>query len=131
MKPNDHESQGRCQAGDQPAMDSFTMARQRTVMANERTFSAWMRTGLALVVAAIALPRIIHFVRWAWTLKLVGIIFLFIAAVVFYIAYSRYDIENKLLIRVGGIATPSWLLKLLTIALLATAIISVALVLHE
>jgi putative membrane protein len=113
------------------AMDTTTLAMQRNVMANERTFSAWLRTGLALIVAAIALPRIIHFVRWAWTLKLIGIIFIAIASTIFIVAYWRYEAESKKLMRPGTVMTPAWLVKILTILLMVTSIISVALLFHE
>ncbi len=116
---------------DEKDVNTTTLAMQRNVMANERTFSAWLRTGLALVVAAIALPRIIHFVNWAWTLKLIGLIFLAIASTVFIVAYWRYEAESKKLMCAGAVMTPAWLIKILTILLMATSIISVALLFHE
>lgn len=87
--------------------------------------------GLALIVAAIALPRIIHFVRWAWTLKLIGIIFIAVAATIFIVAYWRYGAESKKLMRPGMVMTPARLVKILTILLMVTSIISVALLFHE
>ncbi len=118
-------------AGDLPAMDTTTLAMQRNVMANERTFSAWLRTGLALTVAAVALPRIIHFVRWSWALKLIGLVFIVVAMVIFYVAYWRYEVESKRLIWEGMAMTPPWLLKILTIGLMVTAVVSIALLFHE
>ncbi len=116
---------------DEKDVNTTTLAMQRNVMANERTFSAWLRTGLALMVAAIALPRIIHFVNWAWTLKLIGLIFIAIAATVFIVAYWRYEAESKKLMCAGAVMTPAWLIKILTILLMITSIISVALLFHE
>ena len=118
-------------ACNEQGVDTTTLAMQRNIMANERTFSAWLRTGLALIVAAIALPRIIHFVNWDWTIKLVGIIFIIIAAVIFGVAYWRYEAENKKLMCTGAIMTPTWIIKILTILLMATAIVSVAMLFHE
>ena len=118
-------------ACDAQGVNTTTLAMQRNIMANERTFSAWLRTGLALVVAAIALPRIIHFVNWAWTIRLVGIIFIVIAVAIFGVAYWRYEAESKNLKCAGAIMTPTWLIKILTILLMATAIVSVAMLFHE
>lgn len=112
-------------------VNTTTLAMQRNIMANERTFSAWLRTGLALIVAAIALPRIIHFVNWGWAVKLIGLIFIAIAATVFIVAYWRYEAESKKLICAGAVMTPAWLIKILTVLLMAASAISVALLFHE
>ncbi|WP_158301434.1 YidH family protein [Methanocella paludicola] len=128
MASSDTAIGGTC---DEQGMSTTTLAMQRNIMANERTFSAWLRTGLALIVAAIALPRIIHFVYWAWTLKLIGLIFIAIATTVFIVAYWRYEAESKKLMCAGAVMTPAWLIKVLTILLMATSVISVALLLHE
>jgi putative membrane protein len=131
MMPNDPAGTGGYGAGDVAGTNTTALAMQRNIMANERTFSAWLRTGLALIVAAIALPRIIHFVRWAWTLKLVGLIFIAMAAIIFVVAYWRYEAESKKLMLAGAIMTPVWLVQILTLLLLATALISTALLFHE
>lgn len=128
MASSDTTIGGTC---DELGVNTATLAMQRNIMANERTFSAWLRTGLALIVAAIALPRIIHFVNWSWTIKLVGVIFIIIAAAIFVVAYWRYEAESKKLMCAGAIMTPAWLLKILTILLMIISILSVAMLFHE
>lgn len=128
MASSDTTIGGTC---DELGVNTATLSMQRNIMANERTFSAWLRTGLALIVAAIALPRIIHFVNWSWTIKLVGVIFIIIAAAIFVVAYWRYEAESKKLMCAGAIMTPAWLLKILTILLMIISILSVAMLFHE
>lgn len=59
----------------------------RTQLANERTFSAWIRTGLALLVAGFAATRLLHETEPAWLITLVGVALVVLSAVVSMHAY--------------------------------------------
>jgi len=41
------------------AEERTDLARQRNLLANERTFSAWLRTGLAAVIAGLGIARLL------------------------------------------------------------------------
>lgn len=54
-------------------------AEDRTIMANERTFSSWMGTGLGAIGVAIGLKAVFGAFEPTWAAKLVASIFLGIA----------------------------------------------------
>lgn len=61
-------------------------AEDRTVMANERTFSAWMGTGLGAVGVAIGLKAVFGDFDPTWAAKLVATLFLATAIAIYWAA---------------------------------------------
>ena len=61
-------------------------AEDRTLMANERTFSSWMGTGLGAIGVAIGLKAVFGAFDPTWAAKLVASIFLFAAIAIFWAA---------------------------------------------
>ena len=61
-------------------------AEDRTVLANERTFSAWMGTGLGAVGVAIGLKAVFGAIDPTWVAKLVASLFLGVAILVYWMA---------------------------------------------
>ncbi|MEY1556359.1 YidH family protein [Yoonia sp. R2331] len=59
------------------------------MLANERTFAAWMRTGMACVAIAIGLKAIFGATEPTWMAKLVAEFFIVIAIVIFCTAAAR------------------------------------------
>lgn len=102
-------------------------AEDRTIMANERTFSSWMGTGLGAIGVAIGLKAVFGAFEPTWAAKLVASIFLAVAIAIFWSArhqacktfarLSERDIE----------ATPArnytLLASIMTIAAISTGII--------
>lgn len=70
------------------AKDRTDWAEDRTVLANERTFAGWMRTGLGSLGMAVALQAVFGATEPTWIAKLAALIFVFIAIVIFYIAWK-------------------------------------------
>ncbi|UWP91688.1 DUF202 domain-containing protein [Aliiroseovarius crassostreae] len=64
-------------------------AEDRTIMANERTFSAWMGTGLGAVGVAIGLKAVFGDFDPTWAAKLVASMFLCIAVVIYWAAQRQ------------------------------------------
>ncbi len=58
----------------------------RTIMANERTFSSWMGTGLGAIAVAIGLKAVFGAFEPTWAAKLVASLFLLIAIALFWSA---------------------------------------------
>ncbi len=61
-------------------------AEDRTIMANERTFSSWMGTGLGCVGVAIGLQAVFGEFEPTWVAKAVASLFLGAAILIFYAA---------------------------------------------
>lgn len=61
-------------------------AEDRTIMANERTFSSWMGTGLGAIGVAIGLKAVFGAFEPTWAAKLVASIFLAVAIAIFWSA---------------------------------------------
>ena len=61
-------------------------AEDRTILANERTFSAWMGTGLGAVGIAIGLKAVFGATDPTWVAKVVASLFLLIAIFIYWIA---------------------------------------------
>jgi len=61
----------------------------RTLMANERTFSSWMGTGLGSIGVAIAMKAVFGAFEPTWAAKLVASIFLLISILLFWSARNQ------------------------------------------
>lgn len=61
-------------------------AEDRTVMANERSFNAWMGTGLGCVGVAIGLQAVFGAFDPTWAAKVVATIFLATSVVIYWVA---------------------------------------------
>ncbi|MGB1236129.1 MAG: YidH family protein [Planktomarina sp.] len=64
-------------------------AEDRTIMANERTFSSWMGTGLACIGVAIGLKAVFGDFDPTWVAKTVASLFVMIAVYIFYSAQRQ------------------------------------------
>ncbi|WP_306113257.1 MULTISPECIES: DUF202 domain-containing protein [unclassified Roseovarius] len=79
-KKTQHESSG------SKAEMRTAWAEDRTIMANERTFSSWMGFGLGAVGVAIGLKAVFGDFDPTWAAKLVATMFLAIAIVIYWAA---------------------------------------------
>lgn len=61
-------------------------AEDRTIMANERTFSSWMGTGLGAIGVAIGLQAVFGKFEPTWAAKAVATLFLIVAIIIFWSA---------------------------------------------
>ncbi|RJP75252.1 MAG: DUF202 domain-containing protein [Candidatus Zixiibacteriota bacterium] len=115
------------ETGEQGLSEQRTdLAYQRTLLANERTFSAWVRTGLASVVAGLAVEQLLV-VQKSWMSRTLGAIFILMGAVFFLIASWRYCRECGHPGLKGMQITPLWVVRLVTIVLLISAVLSLGL----
>ena len=90
-------------------VDSRTeWAALRTRLAEERTFNAWLRTGLAIMAFSLAIARFISFDR-AWLSDLLtigfflsGVVIILIGLRTYHQGFTEYDLA-------GMSRTPSWI----------------------
>lgn len=96
----------------------------RFTFANERTFLAWSRTALALVVAGLGIVQLLPpFPGVPWGRHLLGVPLIAFGAVVAVAAYSEW-VRNQRALRHGEPMPQSVLPKILAIVIAVMAVIS-------
>ena len=68
--------------------------------ANERTFLAWNRTALALIVAGLAVTTLLPELELRWGRRLIGVPLIALGAVLAYTSYRRWE-DNERAMRLG------------------------------
>jgi putative membrane protein len=66
-------------------------------LANERTYLAWLRTGLALVAAGVAAERVLPAEGILWARQLVGVTLILAGVVTAALAQSRWQNVDRAL----------------------------------
>jgi putative membrane protein len=77
------------------AEERTRLARQRNALANERTFSAWLRTGLGAVAAGVAIVRLIAITEYQWLTLTLGGVFILGGIIVFILSIWRYHFTAR------------------------------------
>jgi putative membrane protein len=112
---------------DKQAQKRTEWAEDRTIMANERTFSSWMGTGLGAIGVAIGLKAVFGAFDPTWAAKLVASIFLAVAIAIFWSARNQACKTFARLSERDIEATPSrnytLLASIMTFAAISTGII--------
>ncbi|OPY29010.1 MAG: hypothetical protein A4E28_01167 [Methanocella sp. PtaU1.Bin125] len=113
------------------AEERTALARQRNVMAVERTFSAWLHTGLSLNAVALVMPKLVDIGRWMWVVRVLGIVLTLAAAVTYYFAYRQYHVASRNL-EAQGIETGSHReIDVIVAALIFCTLLSLVLLFQE
>ncbi|MFQ3253839.1 MAG: putative membrane protein [Loktanella salsilacus] len=102
-------------------------AEDRTVLANERTFAGWMRTGMACIALALGLKAVFKDTDHLMLAKGVAEIFIVVAILIFWSAAQKcrqaqsrmkdHDVEAQPHKRM------TWLAAILTVGAFATGVI--------
>ncbi len=79
---------------------STQYALDRTVLANERTYAAWLRTGMAALATGIGVEKFMIEVIPEWGIKLIAVLLLAFSAIAFLLAAWRF---NHLGVRLEGV----------------------------
>ena len=94
----------------------------RFLLANERTLLAWLRTGLTLQAAGVALT---HLSRGDRTAAVVGVALLALGTVGVVVGYLRYRAADRA-IRTGALPSPGHGASLVTAGVVAVAVVLLA-----
>jgi putative membrane protein len=103
-------------------------AEQRTLLANERTYAAWIRTGLAALAAGIAVERFTPGTIPDWTARLIAMLLIILSVAFFSLALWRYrhlEIRFPKLERVTIALPVIWISSLLLIMCALLALIGI------
>jgi putative membrane protein len=110
--------------GNESEGDSGTEPDARFTFANERTFLAWSRTALALIVAGLGIVQLLPpFPGVPWGRHVLGVPLIAFGAVVAVAAYREWT-RNQRALRHGKPLPVSVLPKLLAIVVAVMAVIS-------
>jgi putative membrane protein len=108
----------------EPEGDGGTEPDARFTFANERTFLAWSRTALALIVAGLGIVQLLPpFPGVPWGRHVLGVPLIAFGAVVAVAAYREW-VRNQRALRHGKPLPASVLPKLLAIVVAVMAVIS-------
>ncbi|RJP25782.1 MAG: DUF202 domain-containing protein [Candidatus Abyssobacteria bacterium SURF_5] len=103
------------------------LARKRNALANERTFSAWVRTALAAVAAGVGIAKLIPTVRAEWLTVVIGALFILGGIILFLLSIVRYHAtESELQLR-DSRQISLWTLGLIIFLFLAGSVLSLLL----
>jgi len=109
--------------------DDGTEPDPRFTFANERTFLAWSRTALALVVAGLAVVQLLPpFPGVPWGRHILGVPLIVFGAIVAVVAYGEW-VKSQRALRRGEPLPRSVMPRLLTVVITAIAVIAAVVVL--
>ncbi|MFV1959322.1 MAG: YidH family protein [Planctomycetota bacterium] len=99
------------------------LACERTRLAQERTFAAWLRTGLSLLVGGAALAELVPSSPASWVFDAVAALLIFTAGVLFAVGHASHRKAVRRM-RASGLEEPPWVLALVTTALLVATFLA-------
>jgi putative membrane protein len=114
--------------GTEPSREehSQTLAEDRTVLANERTYTAWVRTGLAALAAGIGFERLLRGEVPQWIGIGIAVVLIGFAAAAFTLAAWRYSHHGMKLSRADVRGVPVPVLIVLSAAMVIAALLALA-----
>jgi putative membrane protein len=111
-------------AGTKPGTSTGTEPDARFTFANERTFLAWSRTALALVVAGLGIVQLLPpFPGVPWGRHLIGIPLILLGAFVAAAGYGEW-VRHQRALRTGASIPRSVLPAVLTVTITCIALLS-------
>ena len=75
----------------EPQPDTNRLALDRTVLANERTYAAWIRTGLTALVSALGIARFLVDTMPLWSIQLIAALLILFSSAAFLTAAWRFE----------------------------------------
>lgn len=97
-------------------------AYERTLLANERTFIAWLRTGLAITAASAIVMRLLSDVDPRWLVNALAIVMALAGVLIVALSAWGYQRMVKNLHEIAPGLIPQWLVWILVAALEISAL---------
>ncbi len=104
--------------------DRNSLALDRTVLANERTYQSWLRTGLASLVSGLGVAKFLKDIMPLGILLIVASILILFSAVAFLLSSWRYSHLHLRIVHLDIDATPMWLVKTVSLILACCSLIA-------
>ena len=103
------------------AEDRTDWALERTLLAKQRTFGAWLRTGLACIAVGFGAARFLGDLDPRWVVKTAAAMLVLAGAVVFVLGFVGYRETLRKLQEEGVEGTSVWIIGAVTFATLVGA----------
>lgn len=107
-----------------PEPDRNALALDRTILANERTYQAWLRTGLAAFVSGLGTVKFLKNVMPLWMLLSIASLLILLSAAAFLQAAWRYSHIHIRMAHLDFDAMPMWIAKMISILLAGCSILA-------
>jgi len=102
-----------------------TLALSQTVLANERTFQSWIRTGLTALAAGLGIANFLQDSMPLWMLMSIATIMILLSILAFLQAMWRYKHLHFRIKHLDVDATPVWLVRTFSFTLIVCAVLAV------
>lgn len=112
---------------DKPAQGYTNEAHERTGLAEERTFAAWLRTGLTMIGVGLGAAKLLTDTAVPWLARLFGIVLVAGGGGVFLLGYHTYHRSLHAMKAAGYELAPDWLIKSITATLLLATLLALLL----
>lgn len=109
-----------------PVDDRTGYALDRSVLANERTYAAWIRTGLTALAAGVAIEKFMVDAMPGWTIRSIAIILIVYSVIAFVIAAWRYGHLGLKLVHVDVKSIPSIVTTGTSVLLIVCSLLALA-----
>ncbi len=110
---------------EQAPPDENNLSIDRTVLANERTFQAWVRTGLSALAAGLGVARFMQESLPFWMLMGISLVLILLSALAFFLAVWRYTHLHIRMTRLEVAATPLWVVRTISYTLIACSFLAI------
>lgn len=104
------------------------MAFELIGLAEERTFTSWMRMGLTMIGVGLAAAKLLPATPYDWLARLLGSILVVAGGGAFVIGFRTYHRSLEQLLEKGYDLTPLWAVGGVTAALVLAAVVALFLV---
>ena len=103
-----------------------SMALDATVLANERTFQSWIRTGLAALASGLGVARFFSESMPLWMLLTIASVLIALSIGAFMLASWRYNNLHFKMQELDVDATPRWVVRLISFSLVGCSVLALA-----
>lgn len=111
-------------------LSSHDSAVDRTLMAEERTFSAWMRSGMAAIASAVAIVKMLPGNGDPpWLVQSLGVVLIIVGGMAFAFGFWGYRAGSRNWAAALPRAIPLWLMAAFTALLMLAAVLAMYLIL--
>jgi putative membrane protein len=106
-------------------------ALERTLLAKERTFSAWMRTGLSTIAVGFAIVKLLEGMGPPWIIHTAGAVLIFTGSAIQVMGFLGYRDTFRKLQEEGVEARSIWFIGFISAAVLFSSGLVVILIFFE
>ena len=103
-----------------------SMAWDATVLANERTFQSWIRTGLAALASGLGVAKFFSESMPLWMLLTIATVLIALSIGAFLLASWRYNNLHFRMQELDVDATPRWVVRLISFSLVGCSVLALA-----